>query len=187
MDPTRLHILYKAPPSEALEWDDVSIVGMQRWLAKLHKLAVSAGNETPRLCEAETLNMSTMNGEEKKVYRFTHNTIQQVTDALTVSFGFNTAIADLIKLSNFISSSDLSPATPTYRYAVESLVKMVAPMAPNVAEESWEALAGDNAKQTSVFSQCWPSLDQKALVADELKCVVQVSRCTLPVARLPIC
>ena len=187
MDPTRLHILYKAPPSEALEWDDVSIVGMQRWLAKLHKLAVSAGNETPRLCEAETLDMSTMNGEEKKVYRFTHNTIQQVTDALNVSFGFNTAIADLIKLSNFISSSDISPATPTYRYAVKSLVKMVAPMAPNVAEESWEALGGDNAKQTSVFSQRWPSLDQKALVADELKCVVQVSRCTLLVARLPTC
>jgi leucyl-tRNA synthetase len=179
VDPTRLHILYKAPPSEALEWDDVSIVGMQRWLAKLHKLAVSAGNEAPPVCEADSMDMSMMNNEEKKVYRFTHNTIQQVTDALSTSFGFNTAIADLIKLSNFISSSALSPTTPTYRYAVESLVKMVAPMAPNVAEESWEALGGDNAKQTSVFAQRWPSLDQRALVADELKCVVQVSRCTV--------
>ncbi|KAI8582612.1 hypothetical protein K450DRAFT_226084 [Umbelopsis ramanniana AG] len=185
VDPTRLHILYKAPPSEALEWDDVSIVGMQRWLAKLHKLAVSAGNEAPHVFEADTIDMSTMNNEEKKVYRFTHNTIQQVTDALSTSFGFNTAIADLIKLSNFISSSAISPATPTYRHAVESLVKMVAPMAPNIAEESWEALGGDHTKQSSVFSQRWPSLDQRALVADELKCVVQINGKTRYTVNIP--
>jgi leucyl-tRNA synthetase len=175
VDPTRLHILYKAPPSEVLEWDDISIVGMQRWLAKLHKLAVSASNEAPQAMASDTLDITTMNEEEKKVYRFTHNTIQQVTDALSTSYGFNTAIADLIKLSNFISSSSINPATPTYRYAVESLVKMVAPMAPNVAEESWEALGAGSATQTSVFSQRWPSLDQRALVVDEIKCIVQVS------------
>jgi leucyl-tRNA synthetase len=173
VDPTRLHILYKAPPSEVLEWDDISIVGMQRWLAKVHKLAASAGVEGQQV--SGFMDMSKMTSEENKVYRFTHTTISQVTGALSTSFGFNTAIADLIKLSNYIGSSSLKPVSPTYRHAVESLVKMLAPMAPNVAEESWEVLGGSSSKQSSVFSQCWPSVDQKALIADEIKCVVQVN------------
>ncbi|CAO3661911.1 unnamed protein product [Umbelopsis vinacea] len=183
VDPTRLHILYKAPPSEVLEWDDISIVGMQRWLAKVHKLAASAGVEGQHV--SGFMDMSKMTSEENKVYRFTHTTISQVTGALSTSFGFNTAIADLIKLSNYISSSSLKPVSPTYRHAVESLVKMLAPMAPNVAEESWEVLGGSSSKQSSVFSQCWPSVDQKALIADEIKCVVQVNGKTRYTINIP--
>jgi len=182
VDPTRLHILYKAPPSEVLEWDDISIVGMQRWLAKVHKLASSVSTDEQTVGSA--LDMSKMTSEENKVYRFTHTTINQVTDALSTSFGFNTAIADLIKLSNYIGSSSLDTSTPTYRHAVESLVKMLAPMAPNVAEESWEALGGGSNKP-SVFSQSWPSVDQKALVADEIKCVVQVNGKTRYTVNIP--
>ncbi|GAB5593467.1 Leucyl-tRNA synthetase [Umbelopsis nana] len=181
-DPTRLHILYKAPPSEVLEWDDISIVGMQRWLAKVHKLASSVSTDEQTVGSA--LDISKMTSEENKVYRFTHTTINQVTDALSTSFGFNTAIADLIKLSNYIGSSSLDTSTPTYRHAVESLVKMLAPMAPNVAEESWEALGGGSNKP-SVFSQSWPSVDQKALVADEIKCVVQVNGKTRYTVNIP--
>lgn len=138
----------------------------------MHKLASSVSTDEQTVGSA--LDMSKMTSEENKVYRFTHTTINQVTDALSTSFGFNTAIADLIKLSNYIGSSSLDTSTPTYRHAVESLVKMLAPMAPNVAEESWEALGGGSNKP-SVFSQSWPSVDQKALVADEIKCVVQVN------------
>lgn len=163
-------MLYKAPPSEVLEWDDISIVGMQRWLTKVHKLASSVGATSDI---TTVLDVGKMDREESKIYRFTNVTINQVTDALSVSFGFNTAISDLIKLSNFIGSSSAKPETPAYRHAVESLVKMLAPMAPNVAEESWEILSDD--KQGSIFSQQWPSVDQKALIADEIKCVVQVS------------
>jgi leucyl-tRNA synthetase len=163
-------MLYKAPPSEVLEWDDISIVGMQRWLSKVHKLAGSVGATG---ANSTALDISKMDREESKIYRFTNATINQVTDALSTSFGFNTAISDLIKLSNFIGSSSLKPERPAYRHAVENLVKMIAPMAPNVAEESWEMLSKD--KQTSIFSQQWPSVDQMALIADEIKCVVQVS------------
>ncbi|CAM0139867.1 unnamed protein product [Umbelopsis sp. WA50703] len=180
VDPTRLHMLYKAPPSEVLEWDDISIVGMQRWLSKVHKLAGSVGATG---ANSTALDISKMDREESKIYRFTNATINQVTDALSTSFGFNTAISDLIKLSNFIGSSSLKPERPAYRHAVENLVKMIAPMAPNVAEESWEMLSKD--KQTSIFSQQWPSVDQMALIADEIKCVVQVNGKTRYTIQIP--
>lgn len=46
-DTVRLYILYRAPPNQVLEWDEQSIVGMQRWLAKISRLVeISSSNET---------------------------------------------------------------------------------------------------------------------------------------------
>lgn len=163
VDSTRLHILYKAPPSEVLEWDDASIVGMQRWLAKVLKLSQNASStqEIP----------TTMTKDEKEMYRVTHQTIKQVTEAMSTTYAFNTAISDMIKLSNHISGSAVE--SPVYRYAVQNLVKMMAPFAPTVSEECWEHVGDD---QESVFKQAWPVWEQAALEKDDVNCIIQVNK-----------
>ncbi|SAM02498.1 hypothetical protein [Absidia glauca] len=179
VDATRLHMLYKAPPSEVLEWDDTSIVGMQRWLSKVLKLAHSCSTTTQ---DTAIPPLDTMTDAERDLNRTAHQTIKQVTDALTTSFGFNTAISDLIKLTNAISASDVAATSPIYQNAVRSLVTMMAPMAPCMAEESWEALSPS--PQTGVFQQTWPLWEEDALVKDTVDCVIQVNgktRLTVPI------
>lgn len=167
LDPTRLHILYKAPPSEVLEWENSSIVGMQRWLAKVLKLSQSVPSTVDNMPSLDAMSTA-----ERDMYRFTNQTIKQVTDCLTSSYSFNTAISDLIKLSNHISTAtkDIPPTSAVYQHAVLSLVKMMAPMTPTVSEECWES-----ANQTqSVFDQSWPEFYTEALEKDDLECVIQV-------------
>lgn len=165
VDPTRLHILYKAPPSEVLEWDDKSIVGMQRWLVKVLKLSQSTDKT------AQLPLMKEMSKEERELYRVTHQTIKQVTDNMTTTYSFNTVISDLIKLSNTISASLVTASSPVYSHAVQSLVKMMAPMTPSMSEECWENMAQNN----SVLQQSWPELHAEALEKDELLCIIQIN------------
>ncbi|KAG0745041.1 hypothetical protein G6F57_002447 [Rhizopus arrhizus] len=167
VDPTRLHILYKAPPSEVLEWDDTSIVGMQRWLAKVLKLSQS----TPKITEPLPL-IKDMSKEEKELYRITNQTIKQVTDNMSTTYSFNTVISDLIKLSNSISASPITTSLPVYGHAVQSLVKMMAPMVPSTSEECWEYVGN---QENSVFQQAWPSFHAEALEKDDLTCVIQIN------------
>lgn len=175
VDPTRLHMLYKAPPSEVLEWEDTSIIGMQRWLAKVLRLADAAGSSNSQSSSQNIPPLENMNQEERDVYRETHATIKQVTEALSTTFSLNTAISDLIKLSNRISSSSLAPSSPIYQHAVQSLVKMMAPMAPSLGEECWEKIERST-NHTSVFQQQWPAWEPTALVRDNVNCVIQVTR-----------
>lgn len=170
VDPTRLHILYKAPPSEVLEWEDHSLVGMQRWLAKVFKLAHAVESLAP-----DNLSLDQMDRAERDVYRETHVTIKQVTEAFSTTYSFNTAISDLIKLTNRIATSNVSPSSPVYQHAVRSLITMMAPMAPSTSEECWEAF---NGKETvaSIFEQPWPNWDEKALEKDTIECIIQVRR-----------
>ncbi|OZJ05920.1 hypothetical protein BZG36_01220 [Bifiguratus adelaidae] len=173
-DATRLHILYKAPPSEVLEWEDDSIIGMRRWLNRVYNLARHAeGTFNPTSPKLETAQMTK---EEKDLYRFTNLTIQSVTKSLSQDFGFNTAIADLIKLTNHIMALPelLNIASsPVYAHSLQSLVTMMAPMAPSVGEECWELLTKHGS--TSIFAQTWPTFDENGIRVDEFNCTVQVN------------
>ncbi|KAI9011861.1 hypothetical protein CLU79DRAFT_839295 [Phycomyces nitens] len=178
VDPTRLHILYKAPPSEVLEWDDASIIGMQRWISKVLKLSSTAGDA--RL-STEMPDIEKMTSEEREVYRMTHLTIKQVTESMSTSFGFNTAISDLIKLSNCVSGSKVEASSPVFQHAVQTIVKMMAPMTPTVGEECWEGLG----EKESVFQQEWPKWEEKALEKDTVECMIQINGKTRLSVTLP--
>ncbi|KAG0325531.1 Leucyl-tRNA synthetase, mitochondrial, partial [Podila humilis] len=192
-DSTRLHILYKAPPSEELEWDEQSIVGMQRFLNKVWKVVgqgVSSSSSTTTTATSSfsgsdnnssssgnnvfVPDMTSMSTHERELWRLTNQTIKELTNSFQTTYAFNTSIAFLIKLTNQLSS--LTPVTtsttPTttmtitkknknqkalpqvssalYQVSVESLVKMLSPLAPAFGEECWEAL--QTARSTSPLS-----------------------------------
>ncbi|KAI8078301.1 leucyl-tRNA synthetase [Thamnidium elegans] len=166
VDPTRLHILYKAPPSEVLEWEEDSIVGMQRWISKVLKLSQAVQPSSQPISTLET-----MSKDEREMYRATNQTVKQVTESLSNTYAFNTVISDLIKLSNHVSSSTVDSSSPVYAHAVQCLVKMMAPMTPSTSEECWELLKNEQ----SVFEQEWPEFVPEALQKDQIDCVVQVN------------
>lgn len=142
---------------------------MQRWLAKVMKLSQSTSNAKNTALPP----LEQMSSEEREMYRVTNQTVKQVTESLQSSYSFNTAISDLIKLSNHISSASVETTSPVYYNAVESLVKMMAPMTPSTSEECWEQLSEGNGQ--SVFLQDWPEFVPEALEKDQLDCIVQVN------------
>ncbi|CAG8465748.1 21693_t:CDS:10 [Dentiscutata erythropus] len=184
-DATRLHILFKAPVSEVLEWEDASIVGMQRWIARVWRLAENVSEKTsPANIHSLNSNLNLLNKEDKETYRIINVTIKEVT-ADYKSSTFNTAVSSLIKLTNHLTS--ISPfqnenasknstvVSPIYEYGIRTLVKMMAPMAPSIGEEFWEILNKGKQHTTSVFEELWPEVNTECLSANEVTCVVQIN------------
>jgi leucyl-tRNA synthetase len=110
--------------------------------------------------------------------RTIHETIRRVTDDLEDEFHFNTAVSAIMELVNALyafeaASLDGVPRgerTALLREAVETVVLLLGPFCPHIAEEVW-ALLGH---RESVFRQPWPGPDEAALVRDEVTLVVQV-------------
>ncbi|EFR03486.1 leucyl-tRNA synthetase [Nannizzia gypsea CBS 118893] len=156
-DATRAHVLFSAPVSEVLEWDETKIIGIQRWFSRIWKA---------------------LSENESNILLMTHNTISSVSYCLEKNqYGLNTVISDLIKLTNAIAAAPL-PAEPskssppaqsftqshaTLYIALNSLLRMLAPIAPAFASECWEVLHKplfeliDSSPVPSVFSSPWPS------------------------------
>ncbi|RIA96498.1 leucyl-tRNA synthetase [Glomus cerebriforme] len=174
-DATRLHILFKAPISEVLEWEDSSIVGMQRWILRVWRLVESVAN-SPQQNDDLILDMRMMNNEERETYRLINFTIKELTKIFSETYSFNTAVSHLIKLTNHLTSisPNVNKSRPVYIYGVRCLVKMMAPMAPSIGEEFWEDL-NENKKTQTVFEEPWPKVDNKGLNVDDVTCVVQVN------------
>ncbi|CAB4428700.1 unnamed protein product [Rhizophagus irregularis] len=174
-DATRLHMLYKAPVSEILEWEDSSIVGMQRWILRVWRLVESIAN-FPRQSDDLILNMSMMSNEEKETYRLINFTIKELTTIFYDTYSFNTAVSYLIKLTNHLTSisPNVNMSRPVYIYGVKCLVKMMAPMAPSLGEEFWEVLNKGRGTRT-IFEESWPKVDNKGLSVEEVTCIVQIN------------
>ncbi|KAJ2860804.1 Leucyl-tRNA synthetase, mitochondrial, partial [Coemansia aciculifera] len=188
-DATRLHMLYLAPPQDTLEWDTQSIVGMQRWINRVGRLVDSACESLPTQSFEQALGIRLQwSKEARETFRQTNVAIQRATESLVGTFAFNTAIAALIELSNYLGSvSDRKH--PTFAYGLTCLIKMLSPMAPSVGEELWEivrksgylqatvgnAVAQNGANVNSVFAERWPKVDETALKQQSVTIVVQVN------------
>ena len=105
-----------------------------------------------------------------------HRTIQRVS-ADTEALHYNTAIAAMMEYVN-----ELREKGDGSREMVEPLVIMLAPYAPHIAEEMWDALG----HKESVFAARWPAFDEKLTSAGDVEIAVQVNgklRSRLTVAR----
>ena len=111
-----------------------------------------------------------LSDQDQTVRRAVHTAIAEVSDDLKDEFQFNTAISELMKLSNALSGC-LDQVHPSVRQeALSVLIRLLAPFAPHLAEEFWHRLDGAG----SVHQQRWPELDPKALVKDTIELVIQV-------------
>jgi leucyl-tRNA synthetase len=100
-----------------------------------------------------------------------HKTMRRVTEDVEV-FKFNTAVAALMEFTNALGAHlEEQGATPTFEQAAETLILMLAPFAPHIAEELWARRGGDY----SVHQQSWPVYDPTLAADETLTLVVQVN------------
>ncbi|KAJ5778998.1 hypothetical protein N7457_006718 [Penicillium paradoxum] len=175
-DATRAHILFSAPVSEVLEWEETKIVGIERWFGRLWKLVqdtqqslteasftVSEADLTSSSHATSLLtSLQDLSNSDADAILATHNTIGSVTTCIESNpYSLNTVISDLTKLTNTLASAPASSPLILY-LSVSSLLRLLAPIAPALASESWEVLhtTTNTASPTpipSILSSPWPS------------------------------
>ncbi len=101
--------------------------------------------------------------ESKAIERLRNKTIKRVTEDLS-NFRFNTALAALMECNNVLVKQQNEPVahTAAYRKALETMLQLLAPMAPHITEELWHQTGHTD----SIHLSDWPSYDE-ALTHDE--------------------
>ena len=163
-DALRLHLMYLGPWEQGGPWNSRGITGMERFIRRAFSLVTETGSGP----FGATLSES----ELAPLRRLRARTIQRVTTDLD-EFQFNTMVAALIEYVNELMKlrEGEIARTPEWREAIETLVLLMAPSAPYVAEELWERLGNPY----SVHRQAWPEYDPALTVANEVEVVVQVN------------
>jgi leucyl-tRNA synthetase len=166
VDTARMFILFKAPPEKDLEWDDADVEGQFRFLNRIWRLVTEAAEQGIVLSGTLPNELSKV---EKNLRRSIHTAIQAVTEDVEDDYQFNTAVSELMKLSNALGDADCKTA-PVYAEGIRTLLVMLAPFAPHIAEELWHRLG----ETSSIHEQPWPIYEPSALIADEITLVIQV-------------
>jgi leucyl-tRNA synthetase len=155
-DAVRLYILFMGPADQDMEWTEEGVEGIARFLRRLWRVV----GEVPERAAGD-------GASEGPLAVKAHRTIARVSDDIERRFVFNTPIAAIMELVNELSRAQEDPAA---RFAAETVVSLVQPYAPHIAEELWEKLGHER-----LWEQPWPRADPAMLEEDTFELVIQVN------------
>ncbi len=175
-DATRMFVLFAAPVENELRWSETGIEGAVRFLRRVYTLVwrwherITNGDPEPEANE--------FSDGARALRRKTHQTIAKITSDFE-QLHLNTSIAALMELFNQLMDFNADPAKASaadvfaVREALESLVVMLTPFSPHVAEEMWEELGHAGGLLTAEAR--WPKADPELARREELEIPVQVN------------
>ncbi len=153
-DTLRLYEMFLGPVEQSKPWDTNGIDGCHRFLKKFWALFYGNTRENP---DGKLL----VDDSEptKETLKSVHKLIKKVSQDIEV-FSYNTSISAFM-----ICVNELAQQKCKSREALKTLVILIAPFAPHIAEELWEALGG----QGSVCDSKWPTWNEEYLVENTIK------------------
>ncbi len=176
-DSMRLYILFAGPPERDTEWRDDSIEGCSRFINRVCRLYDSRKDFVNKSLNIQ-FDPAALEGAEKALVRKTHWAILKVRKDLEDTFHFNTAISATMELANEMSGFDpdarLAPGSVgagVYAFAMDALVRLLAPMTPHVCEDLWERMG----HKESVFRASMPQADEALTRAETITLVIQIN------------
>ncbi|TMK88648.1 MAG: leucine--tRNA ligase [Actinobacteria bacterium] len=153
-DALRLHHLFMGPPAEDVDWTDAGIKGTSNFLQRLWRVADPESDAVPAADESIALEMN----------RAAHRLIARVSDEYE-RWSYNTAVAACMEFTNVLYKRGKT------EFAVDSLLLLMAPMAPHITAELWERRhPGEH-----VHEQPWPEADAIMAAEEMVEMVVQVN------------
>ncbi len=168
-DTVRFFMMFASPPAQSLDWSDEGVHGGFRFLKRFWKLVYShvvPGAVAP-------LDVASLDSEQKKMRRQTHDTIAKVGDDIGRRFTFNTAIAAVMELLNHVSRFEDTSAQgrAVIHEALEMACLLLSPIVPHICHQLWHELG----HQEAIVDARWPQPDESARVQDMVEIVVQVN------------
>lgn len=175
-DTARMFILFIGPPDQDAEWSDQGIEGVFRYLNRVWRFFdthLAYYNQDWRT----VLDDGALDAMQRNLRRKTHQTIRKVTEDIE-RFHFNTAVSALMELQNQMAdfTTSIEDMTVEANRAVlsesmESLVLLLSPFVPHLADELWERLG----KSQTTYEEPWPEYDPDIAAAEEVTIVLQVN------------
>ena len=167
-DTVRAFLMFIGPWDQGGPWNPTGIDGIQRWLGRVWGASLpSAAGSRPAADEV----LGTAEELTRALRRAAHATIDAVGEDID-ELHFNTAISKLMELTNAIVRARESglAGSDAYTEAVDTLLLLLAPIAPHVAEELWER----RGHPYSIHDQPWPEADPELVAAETIELPVQV-------------
>jgi leucyl-tRNA synthetase len=166
-DSIRIMELFLGPWNQSANWSVEGMGGSFRFLQRVWTLVQEFEAAAAKKSAAE------QPAQAEDLYKVAHRTIKKVSDDLA-TLSFNTAIAAMMEVVNDlykIKKQDNFANTDAWRFALESLLQLLAPFAPHISEELWAQLGHAG----SIHASKWPTHDEKYLASDHITVVVQVN------------
>lgn len=161
-DALRVFELFLGPINEDSSWSSKGIAGVYRFL-----------NRAWTLVQEYIESDKTASGDPKKAQQLeslTHATIKKVTDDYH-RLSFNTAIAAQMEFVNELYKLKLDGFSEDWKFTIESLIKLLQPLAPHMTAELWQQIGRD----TQLDFEPWPMYDEGKIVSDTMTIIVQVN------------
>ena len=170
-DTARLFMMSDSPPERDMEWTNSGVEGASRFINKIWRLSLGEDQNKP-LAAKDSPMPSSFDDVAKKVIGEAHKTIAGITEDID-RFRFNRCVAALYTLSNAIGELKDNNEAQNWarRFGLETLARLIAPIAPHIAEEMWENMGHDQ----MVALLDWPKADEAWLVTETINMPVQVN------------
>jgi leucyl-tRNA synthetase len=157
-DTARWFMLSDSPPERDVEWTAAGAEATYKHLSRVYRITTDIAEMADNGAQPE----------DDALLRDMHKTIHEVTTGIE-SFGFNASIARLYAFTNTLSKSKAGAAVQ--KQAARTLVQLMSPMTPHLAEDVWAQLGGDGLVSTAA----WPVADPALLVDDTVTLPIQIN------------
>jgi leucyl-tRNA synthetase len=174
-DTARLYTMFTAPPEATLEWNDSAVEGSFRFLRRVWNFAVNH-EASLKAATAGNLSQATFRKQAADLRREVHLTLKQVSYDYE-RMQYNTVVSGCMKLLNALEDfkPDASPGDQAVLCEGTSvLLRMLYPACPHISAHLWAAL-GFAAGAGDLLDAAWPSVDERALLRDEIELMLQVN------------
>ncbi|WP_158913113.1 leucine--tRNA ligase [Caulobacter sp. S45] len=152
VDAARLFVLSDSPPERDVQWTNSGVEGAWRFVNRVWA-EVDGGTESGGV-------------ESEELLRATHKLIKAATEGLE-GFRFNSAVAQFYAFLNTLKKAEGADR----RAALRTLVVLISPFVPHLAEACWERLGGEG----MAVDQPWPAFDPRLATDEELTLPIQIN------------
>lgn len=174
-DALRVYELFEAPFEQTIQWSEERVQGAIRFLHRVFKLT---DDWRPHFVRdwREQINTANLDSSSREMRNITHTTIEKVTKDIE-NFSFNTAVATLMEFTNVITekirsfTQEQGGLRLAISEAVETLILLLAPIAPHCADEIWESYGFPGFTYQANFPKANPDL----LTKERVTIVLQVN------------
>lgn len=168
-DTARLFVMFASPPEQTLEWNDAAVEGAHRFLRRVwnfgtrHADAIKAGGS----------DFAALNGDGKALRREVHNVLKQVSYDYE-RMQYNTVVSGAMKLLNALEGFKAEGQAAAVRDGFSVLLRVLYPATPHLSHTLWQDL-GFATELGDLLDAPWPTVDEAALVQDEIELMLQVN------------
>ena len=154
VDVVRMYLMFMGPFDSTMAWNEKTLMGVKRFLDRFEKYIKS-----------KVYQVKSTDASSKEVKLIINKLINGVTEDLE-GFRYNTAIAKMMEAINSLSSQK----SKVENEDIKTLIKLLAPLAPYLAEELYSSF-----EKTSVHVAEWPKADSKFLTEDETVIMLSIN------------